>query len=399
MAIELLSDDRLRYWCNRIDLPGDAVNELAQVAETVLESDSLLRIFTDFHEKTAIRNEWHRDWSELPVDPGVQAVFGERSSMFYLLAYLAALPYTEHEYLRRGISLDIFHDTMLDFLFYIGDAYELDGRWGYHHFMWIWRHLSCKLFRLGRLQYMLRTFEDQVTAFRNKNDGRIQMLADPGLALRSDGYALGAGKLPKEALPFLNEPKQEETGWKPVYEVLADGWKGNPISPYGFVLKQTTFLARADWELVLQQGDTILDIHIPRKDRFSVEACRDSIHQAFEFFNHQFPEQPFKALFCHTWFFTIQLQEILPAESNIVRFQREFYLYPFPGSLGFLWGFVFGDGKTDLASVPRDTSLRRSVLDWIENGKELFDLPGLYFQSPAEWGSQLYMSQWDALKQ
>lgn len=399
MEIELLNDARLRYWCDRIDLPGDAVNELAQVAEAVRESDSLLRIFTDFHEKTAIQNEWYRDWSELPVDPGVQAVFGERSSMFYLLAYLAALPHTEREYLRRGISLDIFHDTMLDFLFYIGDAYELEGRWGYHHFMWIWRHLNCKLFRLGRLQYMLRDFEDQVTAFRNRNDGRIQMLADPGLALRSDGYALGAGNLPKEAPPFLNESKHEEAGWQPVYEVLTDGWKGNPISPYGFVLRQPTFLSRADWELVLKQGDTILDIHIPRKDRFSVEACRDSLYQAFEFFNHQFPEQPFKALFCHTWFFTIQLQQILPAESNIIRFQREFYLYPFPGSLGFLWGFVFGDGKTNLAIVPRDTSLRRSVLDWIENGKELFDLPGLYFQSPAEWGSQLYMSQWDVLKQ
>jgi len=399
MEIEVLNEDRLHYWCSRIDLPGEAINELAKVAETVRQSDSLLCIFTEFHEKTAIRNEWHREWSELPVDPSIQAFYGERTLMFYLLAYLAALPYTEREYLRRGISMDIFHDTMLDFAYYVSDAYELDGRWGYHHFMWIWRHLSCKLFRLGRLQFMLKPFEDQVTAFRNKKDGKIQLLADPGLALRSDGYALGAGKLPLETRPFLLEPEQEEMGWHPVFEVLDNGWNGNPISPYGFVLKNPTFLTQTDWEPVLQLGDTVLDIHIPRKDQFSVEACRDSISQAFFFFKKQFPEQPFKALFCHTWFFTIQLQQILPAASNIVRFQREFYLYPFPGSLGFLWGFVFGDGKIDLKNIPRDTSLRRSVLDWIESGKELFDLPGLYFQSPSKWGSQIYMSQWDSLKQ
>jgi hypothetical protein len=399
MEIELLNEDRLRYWCNRIDIPGEAINELAQVAETVKQSGLLLRIFTDFHEKTAVRDEWHREWSEPPVDPRIQAIFGERTSMFYLLAYLAALPYTEREYLRRGINPDIFHDTMLDFAYYIGDAYELDGRWGYHHFMWIWRHLSCKLFRLGRLQFMLKPFEDKIAAFRNKKNGRIQLLADPGVTLRSDGYALGAGKLPKEARPYLPEQHHEEIGWLPIYEETENGWKGNPISPYGFVLKDSIFLAQSEWEQVLRQSDIILDIHIPRKEQFSVNACRESIDQAYRFFNQQFPEQPFRALFCHTWFFTIQLQQILPPPSNIVRFQREFYLYPFPGSLGFLWSFVFGDGKIDLENISRDTSLQRSVLEWIESGKELFDLPGLYFQSPSEWGNQLYMSQWDSLKQ
>jgi hypothetical protein len=399
MEIEVLNEDRLRFWCNRIGIPGEAINELAQVAETVRQNDSLLKIFSDFHEKTAIRNEWHREWSEIPVDPNIQAFFGERTSMFYLLAYLAALPYTEREYLRRGISADIFNDTMLDFPYYIGDAFELDGRWGYHQFMWIWRHLSCKLFRLGRLQFMLKPFEDKVTAFRNKQDSRILLLADPELKLRSDGYALGAGKLPEQARPFLPEPKQDENGWQPVFQVLKNGWKGNPVSPYGRVIKNPAFLDKADWEVILQSGDAVLDIHIPRKDRFCVEDCRDSISQANQFFSQQFPEQPFKALFCHTWFFTIQLQQILPPTSNIIRFQREFYLYPFPGNLGFLWGFVFGERKIDLENIPRDTYLRRSVLDWIENGKELFDLPGLYFQSPTEWGSQTYMSQWDSVKQ
>jgi hypothetical protein len=398
MEIELLNEDRLRYWCNRINLQDEAIKELVQVANSVRQNDILLNIFTDLHVRTAIRNEWHREWSELPVDTNIQSFFGNRTSLFYLLAYLAALPYTEREYIRRGINSKIFYDTMLDFKNYVGDAYELDGRWGYHHFMWIWRHLSCQLFRLGRLQFMLKPFDDKVTAFRNKSNGRIILLADPSMTLRSDGYAFEAGKLPNQARPFLPEPAHDEVGWTPIIKKLGKGWKGNPISPYGFALKKHIFLSQDEWDRILQQNDTVLDIHIPRKDRFNVEDCRDSISQAFVFFKQQYPEQAFRALFCHTWFFTIQLQQILPVESNIVRFQREFYLYPFPGSLGFLWGFVFGEKPIDFEKIPKDTTLRRSILEWIQGGKELFDLPGLYFQSPSEWGNQLYMTQWDSSK-
>jgi hypothetical protein len=127
----------------------------------------------------------------------------------------------------------------------------------------------------------------------------------------------------------------------------------------------------------------------------TVEACRDSLRRASDFFAAQYPQRLFKATFCHTWFFTAQLQQILPLESNIVRFQREFYLFPYPGGPGFLSGFVFSETEFDPAKAPRDTWLRRGVLDWLGAGKELFDLPGLLFHTPEEWGSTPYMSAWD----
>ncbi len=98
-----------------------------------------------------------------------------------------------------------------------------------------------------------------------------------------------------------------------------------------------------------------------------MDDCRDSLRQAFQFFARYFPERPFQASACHTWFFTPQLQQIAPAESNIVRFQREFYLLPYKGSLAFLWFYVFGEGVqvNDRASAPNQTSLQRAVLDWL----------------------------------
>jgi len=416
MDIELLISEYLAAWGRRLNFPSEAVEALQAVAGLVREDDELRSIFAEFHDRTALRGEWHREWSDLPVDPRVQARLGERTSLFYLLAYLSALPYTEARYRQLGVSEEIFHDTMLDFPFYLGDFYHFHGYWGYSLFAWIWRHLTCELFRLGRLQYMLAPFHGGVTAFRRKFrvDGHSQkparagtlsldraltgqnadgdlsgldiiLLADPDQPLRADGYAYGAGQFHRD-----DETMPAES-WKPVFEASTAGWRGHFVNPYGFVHSQVVFLPCSEWEMILQHGNTVLDLHIPRKDPLTAETCRASLRQALEFFPRVFPERPWKALYCHTWFFTPQLQTFLPPESSIVKFQREFYLYPFPGNLGFLWSFVFGEKHPEPAAAPRDTSLRRAVLDWIDQGKEIFDLPGIMFHTPEEWGSQPYM--------
>ncbi|MBE0695519.1 MAG: hypothetical protein IH586_01210, partial [Anaerolineaceae bacterium] len=161
-------------------------------------------------------------------------------------------------------------------------------------------------------------------------------------------------------------------------------------------LPEAQFFSRSDWDLALKKGDTVLDMHIPRADRFRMEDCQDSLRQAYQFFSRYYPERPFKACFCHTWFFSPQLQQIAPLESNIVRFQREFYLFPFAGKVAFLWFYVFGEGVKERASAPDNTTLQRSVLSWLANGGEIFDLPGVMFHGPDEWGTHPYMRSFEA---
>lgn len=380
MEIELLQEERLRYWCGRIDIPQGAADALAGVAHEILDDPTLLEVFTNFYVQTTINGGWMQEWGDLPFDPAVQEKLGDRASLFYLLGYLAALPKAEREYRRLGVSLEIFHDTMLDFAIWLNQAYDLKGYWNFNQFAWMALHMACKLFRLGRLQFMLAEFQGKVTAFRHRQTGSILLLGDPTLPLRADGYAEGAGGKP---------PAEGET-WHAVFEKTPAGWRGNRITPQGYTLREESFLLRSEWERVLAHGDTILDLHIPRGDKLTVKACRESIQAAYAFFPEIFPDRPFKGLSCHTWFFTPQLQKILPPESNIVRFQREFYLFPYPGTPEFLWGFVFGDKYPDATTAPRDTSLRRSVLDWLAAGNELFDLPGLMLHTPDQWGTQPY---------
>lgn len=395
MDIEILNDNRLHFWCAKIDIPGEAVDELVCVAAVVRSNPALMDIFIRLYEKNVLRHEWQREWTALVFDPQVQAALADRTVLFYLLVYLAALPLVEQEYQHLGISMEIFHETMLDITVWLRHTYELEGRWNFTHFPWVWRHLNCELFRLGRLQFMLIPFEGGVTAFRRKIDGEILLLADPNQPLRDDGCALHAGipepddKFPHPLLP------EDEKSWQAVFTTRPNGWCGNPISPYGIAQKKEVFLSAHEWDLILQHGDTVLDMHIPHSGTFNVETCRESLRQAYDFFPRFFPDRPFKAGFCHTWFFTPQLQQILPAESHILHFQREFYLYPHPGGPGFLWSFAFGDRYTDLTSAPRDTSLRRGVLEWLDSKKPMFELPGVMFHHPDTWGSQPYMKAWD----
>ena len=146
------------------------------------------------------------------------------------------------------------------------------------------------------------------------------------------------------------------------------------------------------------QSEDYQYFHIPRKDRFTMIDCQDSVRQAFKFFPRYYPDRPFKAGYCHTWFFSPQLQKIAASESNIVRFQREFYLYPYAGKLGFLWTYVFGEGVKDRASAPSRTTLQRAVLSWIDHGGEIFDLPGVMFHGPEEWGTEPYIRKFSTLK-
>lgn len=396
MNIDILHHNRLICWCNRLGFPEIATQALVSIAETVKGDQELLAEFQNFYHKTSIKGEWHSEWSPLPIDPKVQARLGDKTSLYYLLAYLAALPHAEAEYRRRGIDLSIFDDTMSDICIWLCHHYETDGILGFDEFIWIWRHLACQLFRLGRLQFMLKPHEDGVTAYRNRSNGHVVLLADPEQPLRADGAAFGAGIRESEQTDPPPPDQPSPDAWYPVMQETVDGWRGHMISPFGMVETQPVCLDRREWQVILSPGDTVLDIHIPRKESFTVEDCRASLSQAYAFFAQQEPNRPFQALFCHTWFFTPQLQELLPPTSNILHFQREFYLYPFAGSPVFLWEYVFGKDKQDPALAPRNTSLQAAVLDWIAAGRELFDLPGLAFHGPQAWGSQPYMRAWEA---
>ncbi len=93
--------------------------------------------------------------------------------------------------------------------------------------------------------------------------------------------------------------------------------------------------------------------------------------------------------------FSPLLEKILPPTSNLVRFERELYLHPHNSKGPAALWFVFLQEKFDLQTAPRDTSLQRAILAYLEAGHtwrngSMFILA----DDIAHFGQQHYRSKW-----
>jgi hypothetical protein len=124
-------------------------------------------------------------------------------------------------------------------------------------------------------------------------------------------------------------------------------------------------LGRLQYEL---QPDA-LGLHIPASGPLTPQVCDDSLALARAFVAAHFPDPARHRVVCTSWLLDEQLADYLPADSNIMRFQRRFTLdeaaivddhEPLR--------FVFRRVPADLGELPRDTTLQRALLDHLERG-------------------------------
>lgn len=382
----LLSKGLTRHYCDKILMPEGATKELVKVSERINTDQKLLKIYENFYTNYIDSGYWTTVWEPLNIHPYVEEVFGNYSSLFYLHAALERLPLTEQKYSELGIGEDIFIETLRDIGVWVQHGCDLVGYYCILNFSWIWRHLEARMFRLGRLQYLALPFNGDVKGFYNSKEDILQLLCGSGMELRANGDMQGVCEKEKTTDGFITE-----------YQETEEYYTGNPVTPYGKGLNKHVRLRKGQWQKVLDQGDYLLDVHIPRDGDFDLKNITSSYNEAKEFHKKYFPWLNIKGMICHTWMFTPQLQEMLPKTSNLVRFQRQFYLYPTKGSVKFLWNFVFGE-LTELKDAKPDTSLRRHVLNYLKEGKEIFDMRGVFLDIGGSLGNLSYMDKYDIVK-
>jgi hypothetical protein len=128
-----------------------------------------------------------------------------------------------------------------------------------------------------------------------------------------------------------------------------------------------------------RQGDACVGVHIPESGPMSPEACDESFARARELFSSLFPVaagQERRLATCLSWLLDDQLAMWLPAESNIVRFQRRFELVPggFDGD-ALVVEFVFrrpvprgGLDEAFLSTLSQRTTLERAIVAHLRAG-------------------------------
>ncbi len=187
-----------------------------------------------------------KNWPDFPKEAGID------TPLFYLLLALSCIPVIREDHAGRGIPEEITRATCSgigskaqDYTFYFDRPGIKKGV-----LYWFQHSLRGDLYRLGRLEYMLKPVYHGISVYRRRADGATRLL--------------------------MNHPDTEE----PVL-----------VFPDGTFTSEIPRDIPETWDLCLGTEDHILDVHIPGGGKLTLELIKDSFQRALAFFDTLFPEK------------------------------------------------------------------------------------------------------------
>jgi hypothetical protein len=321
-------------------------------------------------------------WPQIPREAG------EPAALFYALVALAGVPNLIELHRQRGIPRAITLATLSDLEIWIKEYNSPHTRFGPGQLGWLFHHLSGRLYRLGRLQFNFEFWKYDFLAFRHRRTKRVMLLAGANQQFRTDGqYADADGAKDTVAwTSVLHEPRPAVI-------------RGNPVVPTGRVLREIIELPLTEWELIFRQGDPALGVHIPATGPMDHAECGEAFRQAGLFFPKYFPERPWKAFTCNSWLLDPQFERYLPAGSNVLRFLKEWYLFPVPKATAEqhyerIFGWQFTKLTPDqIAAAPQTTSLQKILVQHVQAGGRWRMSGSVLFPEDLAWGTAAYRNQ------
>ncbi|HIS98988.1 MAG TPA: DUF5596 domain-containing protein [Candidatus Faecaligallichristensenella faecipullorum] len=281
-----------------------------------------------------------------------------------LIELLPLLPELKRQYAQRNIPAQILFDTMRDVGVWVRTHHRAHGEWGFSEQGWLKNHFGFKLFKLGRVQFVL--CEGYVPAMVYERNGEIRLMAPEQMRYRRDGQTDGTcGNFDSEAFTTRLEQKNGTI-------------TGHLIHPdRGMVQRELSTLG-PDWRLLYAPQTMVLDMHIPEEGPLDIPACIRSFYSAMDFFSRYFPETPFAGFTIESWLLGWPVAKALPGHLNLPRFQKLFYSVPIKEDMEQTLQRVYGHGHRPESAqgAPRDTTLRRVVADLWASGREIFGCGG-----------------------
>lgn len=122
----------------------------------------------------------------------------------------------------------------------------------------------------------------------------------------------------------------------------------------------------------INEGDMALSTHIPSSGPLLISDCEESFKRADEFFRKKY-KQKSCLFFCYSWLLYPQNPNYLPPESNVLKFMDMFKIVKSiddPQNED-LWRIFYKKSYNDIDELPLNTSMQRSVAEWLKNGNSL----------------------------
>jgi len=364
-------------------LTEDMIRELVAFATRIATDEYVVAFFWYSHFRIlndpTLTLSWEEQW------PPLDEYLGQEAGLLNVLVMLSVVPEMRETYHRLGIPDELVRETVADLRLWMETDlyYQRYRRWGITPWIarWLCHHWQGKILQLGRLQFSLGKFGGRLRAYRHSKTRELLALANAGIRYGEDGNI------------WCDLCGNEAEAWTSTLEIHNNAVIGNPITPDGFAHRKSRRLSLDEWELVMAPGDDMLIIHVPASGPLTFEDCGESFRRALEVFPLHFPDFKFRGFYTGTWLLDTRLQTLLPSEANIVRMQREMYLYPgLQGDNHEYYERVFGWGVTDINSVPWKTSLQKAVGNYLNKGGHFHGGYCFLLKEDFRWGSQVYRS-------
>jgi len=133
--------------CLKTGMPDEAKRDIIKTAEYLSsnEAKTLYNLYERLINSSTEISAGADMQSMVKKDP----TFGQK----IMIVYLMAAKHTKEMYIDRGISLNVFYDTMESFAVF-EERYKFEhGVWGFDKPAWAVNHLRMNLYRLGRLVF------------------------------------------------------------------------------------------------------------------------------------------------------------------------------------------------------------------------------------------------------
>ena len=276
---------------------------------------------------------------------------GAGADMMRLFVLLPLVPGCAELYAAHGYS----KQEILSVLEVVNRCLALSrvflGRPGYKdsYYGWTLIYLFCEMFDYGSFNFQFVRFEEKIKLLKNKTTGECALFFTEGRFHR-DGKTLGDAGFTDDEGAFDADFTETDTEYTAHLIVNAR------------VSKELTVLKKSEWEVIIEEGDEALGLHIPSGVDFSKEAIDESLKIGREIAKKTFPEYSPKLITCGSWLLDPTLRTLLGDSSRIVAFAERFIRCPGKASSGRAgFSFVFRGYSCPDSELPEDTSLRRKM--------------------------------------
>ena len=377
--IFFLKNEYLSEMNGFLGFPSDLVQVFLKTYEIINNSPYLSRFAWHCHyllfQGTESVKECVDTW------PSLEKTMGGYTAMFPAVICISGLPELAAYYEEKSIPHKVFIDTVSDVRICMEDYRDKHGSWGLELLFWLINHFSGRLYQLGRLQFMYGEFKGDIHVFKHIITGQVIALANDGVIFRADGLVDGTNGIHDKYCSWMSSFR------------IDDGFiEGYPVLPQGCALRKKVRLLHEEWKKVLSNGEPVMEVHISKSGKMEHELCRESYSMAIDFFQKYFNNKSFAAFDCNSWLSDPQFQKMLSLSSNIVKFQRDFYIYPVLYNDDEIFKYIFNGKPADLSKAPRDTFLRRAVLDYMLAGGYMHSCGGFILKDDLAYGPGFYQN-------